>query len=64
MSREWTQLKAALLFWRWAADTSRQHPCRHPKVEGLFKHESPMSLEELDVLLEEMDDAEAAHGRS
>lgn len=43
-------------------ETTTRHPARHPKVEPLFGDVPPMTKEDLDELLREMEDAEFAHG--
>jgi len=50
--RQWTQVRAALAFWREVAEHSKQHPSRHPGVEEMFRQYGPMSLDEIDELLE------------
>lgn len=50
--RQRTQMFAALKFWREVAEHSRRPPHTHPKVEPLFRHHSPMGLDELDAFLE------------
>lgn len=52
-NRQWAQVRAALQFWRAMAEVSRSHPSRHPGVEQEFKEHGPLSLEELDELLED-----------
>ena len=50
--RQWAQCKAALKFWRAVAEQSRQHPSRHPGVADYFAEYAPLSLDEIDELLD------------
>ena len=52
-NRQWAQVRAALRFWRDMAEVSHSHPSRYPGVEQEFKEHGPLSLEELDELLED-----------
>ena len=49
--REWVQVRAALMFWRCVAESCRQHPSRHPKVEPIFEGYAPLMNTEIDELL-------------
>ena len=51
-SRELNQVKAALKFWRQVAEMSRTHPSRHSGVMEMFTDHAPLSVDEIDVLLE------------
>lgn len=50
--RQLNQVKAAVKFWRLVAEHSNTHPARHHGVESLFETHGPLSLDELDDLLD------------
>lgn len=51
--REWTQIRAALMFWAEVAEVSKVHPSRHSRVEPLFKRHAPLTVAEIEDFLSE-----------
>jgi len=52
--REWHQCRAALKFWAEVAENSRVHPSRHTAIEPMLEKYGPLSVEEIESMLERL----------
>lgn len=50
--RQWNQIKAALMLWKELLEHTSRDPAMHPTVTGMFKQYAPLTVKELEELLE------------
>lgn len=51
---EYNQIYAALTFWKEVAERAAVHPSRHPAVKPLFDGQLPLTVAEIEDLLNKL----------
>lgn len=54
-NKEWAQCKAALYFWRDMLDYGKTPPFNYKGMDRFFTQDAPMTVEELDELINDME---------